>query len=90
MYQVIINDKFYIKDLDGAHNLNNEYVYVYNFTVTKRKLEGKFFEYEKEAESIADKVDGRVIKYVEDKEITINCSVTIDDIYKQLKGLKND
>lgn len=89
MYQVVINDKFYIDSIYGAQCLDGTFATIDSYSVTRNKLEGKLFDNEVEAKSISEEVSGRVIKYIEDKEIIINCSINTSDVIEQLRKIKN-
>ena len=65
MYQVVINNKYYVSDICGTilQDLNAIYDYVERFELTLNKCDAKFFEYEREAQSIAEQIGGKVIEY---------------------------
>lgn len=67
MYQVVINNKYYVSDIYGtiAQDFNALYHYIENLELTLNKCDAKFFEYEGEAQSIAEQIGGKVIEYVE-------------------------
>lgn len=87
MYQVVINDKYYISDVNGTECstfFTKDWIVEW-FETTIQRLEGKFFEYESEAKSIAEQVGGKVIEYVEKKDIEKDVEI---EVCKELEKLK--
>lgn len=69
MYQVVINNKFYVSDVDiGARTFDGRMVLLCVFETTTDKYNAKFFEYKEEAQSIAEQIGGKVVEYVEINE----------------------
>lgn len=90
MYQVVINDKYYISDVDiGARCIDGSCL-IFGFETTTDKYDAKFFEYSEEAQSIAKQIGGTVIEYVEKKDIQIdiNCNIDMNDIVSRLGAVK--
>ncbi|MEI3530113.1 MAG: hypothetical protein V8Q75_03435 [Bacilli bacterium] len=93
MYQVIINDKYYVSDVDvRAQDINGRVSLLFGFETTTNKYNAKFFEYKEEAQSIAEHIGGKVIEYVEKKniQIEVKCNVNMEDICNQLEVLKHE
>lgn len=90
MYQVVINDKYYISDVDiGARCIDGSCL-ILGFETTTDKYNAKFFEYEEEVQSIVEQIGGKVIEYIEkeDIQIDINCNIDMNDIVAQLGAVK--
>ena len=90
MYQIVINDKYYVSDVDiAARYINNDSL-VYGYETTKNKCDAKFFEHKEEVQPIAEQIGGKVIEYVEKKyiQMEVKCNTNLDDIVKQLGCVK--
>lgn len=90
MYQIVINNEYYVSDVDiGARHIDGSCL-VFGFETIKNKYDAKFFEYEEEAQSIAEQIGGKAIEYVEKKDIQVEvkCNVELNDIVKQLGCVK--
>ena len=78
MYQVVINDKYYVSEVEGESSncvrishVGQEYVffdYIENITLTANKCDAKLFLYKSEAKEVAEQIGGRIIEYIR-KEI---------------------
>lgn len=71
MYQVAVNNKYYVSELSGTIGqcFDGMYTYFDDITLTRKKYEAKFFEDREEAESIANIIGGKVIEYIEKPNI---------------------
>lgn len=90
MYQVVINDKYYISDVDiGARCIDGSCL-IFGFETTTDKYDAKFFEHKNTVENIAEQIGGKVIEYIEKKDIQIdiNCNIDMNDIVSQLGAIK--
>ena len=68
MYQVIINDKYYVSDVDiGARCIDGR-CYIKGFETINNKYEAKLFGNKNMAQSIAEQIGGKVIEYIEKQE----------------------
>lgn len=90
MYQVLINDKYYVSDVDYVSNCDGS-GYLISFEAGDLRQFGKMFECKKTAQSIAEEVGGKVIEYVEKKgtQIEVKCSVDLEEVCEQLERLRN-
>ncbi|MBS7021108.1 MAG: hypothetical protein KH135_04500 [Firmicutes bacterium] len=66
MYQVVINDKYYVSDVDYVSNYDGS-GYLINFRAIHTRQHGKLFESKTQALCIAEQVGGKVIEYIEKK-----------------------
>lgn len=92
MYQVVINNKYYINDVDISAMRTDGEVAISSFEATSDKYEAKFFENKIMAQSIARQVGGEVIEYVEKKDvqIKIDCNVEPEKVLEQLQMIKKN
>ena len=90
MYQVVINDKYYINGVDISAMCTYGEVAISSFEATSDKYEAKFFENKIMAQSIARQVGGEVIEYVEKKDIQIkiDCNAEPEKVLEQLEITK--
>lgn len=65
MYQVVINDKYYVSDVDVEAIGINGIFYITSFETINNKYEAKLFENKNMAQSIAEQIGGKVIEYIE-------------------------
>ena len=65
MYQVVINDKYYVSDVDVEAIGINGIFYITSFETINNKYEAKLFENKNIAQSIAEQIGGKVIEYIE-------------------------
>lgn len=67
IYQVILNNCFYVKDFDGiiATNIQGDLEYVEDITLTRSVSEAKIFSHKMNAYYIASLIGGRVREYKE-------------------------
>lgn len=72
MYQVVINDKYYVSDVDVEAICTNDRCYITSFEAINNKYESKLFESKNMAQSIAEQIGGKVIEYVEQANFSIN------------------
>lgn len=78
MYQVVINNKYYVSDVSGEemncviiYNIEQEhffYSHIDNITLTANKCGAKFFSNKIEAQEVAKEIDGKVIEYIRKSE----------------------
>lgn len=68
MYQVVINDKYYVSDVDILTRCIDGRCYITGFETINNKYEAKLFENKNMAESIAEQIGGKVIEYIEKQE----------------------
>lgn len=94
MYQVVINDQYCISDIDIGAICTDGRCYISDFEATNNKCKAKFFENKNMAQSIAEQIGGKVIEYIEKKNIQgkVKCDVNLDldDVFEQMKRLKNE
>lgn len=83
IYQVVINDEFYICDVDICAMYMNGEVVLSRFEATCNKYEANFFENKIMAQSIAKQIGGKIIEYVEKKDvqIKIDCNVEPEKVF---------
>lgn len=72
MYQVVINDKYYVSDVDVGAMCTDGYCFVTGFYTINNKYEAKLFGNKNMAQSIAEQIGGKVIEYVEQANFSIN------------------
>lgn len=90
MYQVVINNKYYVSDVDFISTMIGTISYIWGVDLTKDMKKGKFFDMKIDADMVAEETGGRVIEYVEkkDDQIEIKCDVDLEKVYKEKEKWK--
>lgn len=76
MYQVVINDKYYVEDIVGktiecvsTFDIKQAYCNIEELILTANKCSGKLFLDKEEAELISEQIGGKVIEYIKKRYI---------------------
>lgn len=72
MYQVVINDEYYVSDVDIEAMSTDGRCYITGFETINNKYKGKLFGNKNMAQSIAEQTGGKVIEYIKKKDIHWN------------------
>lgn len=65
MYQIVINDKYYVSDIDIGEIWTDGTYYITSFGTINNKYEAKLFESKNMAKDIAKQIGGKVIEYID-------------------------
>lgn len=80
MYQIVINDKYYVSDVDIGARFIDDRCNVLGFETIDNRYGTKLFENKNIVQSIAEQIGGRVIEYVEKENIQVDFNINKQDV----------